>query len=688
MKYQDKTREQLIDELDALRGRISELEIAETAFTDEPKRVRQPDIMNSSGVASSISTQTIDINDLFSRDVTTTGSFDIRGDIWATTFGKVLQALPIPALMIDRTLSVVIANQACKRISLDHEKIQDCPFTSLFPNPSVARKAQSTTEEVFSTRRSLVIEGSLQYNERRIWGRLTFRSIRVIKVRFVLVLIEDLTAEKKQLASSMKHQRELQAANDRLHREIAERVKAEQMVRSAKERWQVLTQSLPLGLAVINKDGTFEYVNPKFIEIFGYDLNDVPSGRAWFRRAYPDPTYRHNVTATWIRDVKRAGPGEIRPRVFAATCKDGTEKIIHFIPVELPTRQQVMTCEDITERQQMVDALRQSENRFRELAELLPQFVYEVDLNFNFIFLNRAALEAGGYTLGDLDKGLNALDVFIPENMEAVQKDIARVLKGEHVGGHEYTVLRKDGTTFPTVSYTSPIVRDNKVVGVRGVGMDITDTRKAEDQLRASLKEKEVLLREVHHRVKNNLSVICSLLNLQSGYATDEPNRKTFEDLEARVRSMSMAHEMLYQSENLARLDVREYVGALVDHLVGSTSLGTPIKVRKEIQDLSFGLDTAIPVGFILTELVVNCLKHAFPDGRDGEIRIGLRSIGEKEFGLVVRDDGVGMPEGIDPENPQSLGLDLVNAFVEKLKGSMEIRRHNGMEVRVRFKEI
>lgn len=218
--------------------------------------------------------------------------------------------------------------------------------------------------------------------------------------------------------------------------------------------------------------------------------------------------------------------------------------------------------------------------------------------------------------------------------------------------------------------------------------LDITDRKKADEQIQASLKEKEVLLREIHHRVKNNLALVCSLLTLQSGYASDESHHQMFEDLEARIRSMAMAHERLYQSKSLASLNMSEYVNDLVDHLVAATSLGTAIEIRKEIEPLSFGLDTAIPIGFLLTELVSNCLKHAFPESRRGRIEVSLSSVGENGFELVVSDDGVGMPEEIDLENPESLGLDLVRAFVAKLKGSMEIARDRGTSVRVSFREV
>ena len=156
-----------------------------------------------------------------------------------------------------------------------------------------------------------------------------------------------------------------------------------------------------------------------------------------------------------------------------------------------------------------------------------------------------------------------------------------------------------------------------------------------------------------------------------------------------RIQSMALAHEKLYQSKNLADLNVQEFIGNLVDHLVtDNASLGTSISLKKDIDPVSFGPDTAIPLGFILNELVCNCLKHAFPEGSTGEIRISLRSLGEEEFELLVGDNGIGMPRGLDLHDSPSLGLNLVDLFTTQLKGTTEIKRNDGTEIRIRFKKV
>ena len=271
---------------------------------------------------------------------------------------------------------------------------------------------------------------------------------------------------------------------------------------------------------------------------------------------------------------------------------------------------------------------------------------------------------------------------------ERIGSLLDKTLKNGGIIETEARFRRRDGSDFDARVRMKSVDASDPSKGVISAVSDISELKQAEKQIEGFLEEKEVLLREIQHRVNNNLAIICGLLDLQCCNVKDEIHLKMFEGLEARVMSMAMAHEKVYAAENLAKLNVREYIDELVDHLVGLTKPGAKIQLRKEIDDLSFGLDTAIPFGFILTELVSNSLQHGFLNGKDGEIRIVLQSIDDNQFDLLVSDDGVGIAGEVDPENGKSSGLDLVYAFVDKLKGSMEISRDHGTRVRVRFKRI
>jgi two-component sensor histidine kinase/putative methionine-R-sulfoxide reductase with GAF domain len=206
-------------------------------------------------------------------------------------------------------------------------------------------------------------------------------------------------------------------------------------------------------------------------------------------------------------------------------------------------------------------------------------------------------------------------------------------------------------------------------------------------RLEASLQEKEVLLKEVHHRVKNNLQIISSLLSLQSKYITDERELDVFRESRDRVKSMSLAHERLYQSPDLAQIDFAEYIRDLVAHSFRSyRDRSALITLRIDADDVSPGLDTAIPCGLIINELVSNALKHAFPDNRTGEIRIGLHSENDQTI-LTVSDNGVGFPADLDFRDTDSLGLQLVTTLVEQLEGSIELDNREGTAFKITFTE-
>jgi len=205
----------------------------------------------------------------------------------------------------------------------------------------------------------------------------------------------------------------------------------------------------------------------------------------------------------------------------------------------------------------------------------------------------------------------------------------------------------------------------------------------------ASLKEKEVLLREIHHRVKNNMQVISSLLKLQSRNVKDEQQIEMLKESQNRIKAMALIHEKLYRSKDLANIDFNDYIKNLVNDLFISYKVSTgKITMKMNIEAVSFGIDTAIPCGLIVNELVSNSLKYAFPKGKDGEIKISLRTLEEGDIELIVSDDGIGVPKDLDFRNTESLGLRLITNLTEKqLQGKVELNRNKGTEFQIKFKE-
>jgi two-component sensor histidine kinase len=210
---------------------------------------------------------------------------------------------------------------------------------------------------------------------------------------------------------------------------------------------------------------------------------------------------------------------------------------------------------------------------------------------------------------------------------------------------------------------------------------------RSEQTVRASLREKEILLKEIHHRVKNNLQVISSLLNLQARYLPDPAARAIFSQSQNRVQSIALVHERLYESADLSHVNFGKYLSVLLENIFDTHDAASRgLSKIIDVGDANLTVDVAIPCGLIVNELVTNALKHAFPGGRTGTVRVSLRGSSDGAMDLTVQDDGVGMPPGIDPRNTVSLGLDLVVTFAEQLNAEMDIMSERGTSFRFRFR--
>ena len=349
----------------------------------------------------------------------------------------------------------------------------------------------------------------------------------------------------------------------------------------------------------------------------------------------------------------------------------------------------VVSSRDITKRKQTEEMLRNIEKRFRKILEDVSNIAIQVyDEERRTTFWNKASEKLYGYTQNEaLGKKLE--DLIIPSSM---QKEVKRLIHrwleyGEKIPAGEAILVDKNGKDVPVFSSHS-MNETSEGKELFCIDVDLKSLKQAEKQIKASLKEKEVLLREIHHRVKNNMQVIISLLRMHSRRIDDPRLGEIFNECRDRIYAMSLIHEALYQSEDLAQIDFGVYIKKLCRNLnqaYGASTKGIAITV--EVCNVTLGMDQGIAVGMVISELVANAFKHAFPEGNGGSVSIRLSGLSEEEIELIVEDDGIGLPPEIDILKSPSLGLDLaVAAVTRELNGDIKVERNGGTRFVIHFK--
>jgi len=323
-------------------------------------------------------------------------------------------------------------------------------------------------------------------------------------------------------------------------------------------------------------------------------------------------------------------------------------------------------------------ALEKSEERFRRVVEFSPTAMVMVDADGTIEMVNAQTERMFGYDRSEMLG--QPMEMLVPErfhrNYPSLRRAFFRAPRSRPMGTAKGLCgLRKDGSEFPVEIGLNPIETDDGVHVLSAI-MDMSEREQTEASIRAALAEKDVLLGEIHHRVKNNLQIVCSLLDLQSGRIGDPRVAEMLRDSQNRVKSMALIHQTLYQSNDFAQIDFASFLQSLGTSLMSSYGLEPGrIDLRIEADGPGLPLNAAIPCGLIVNELIANALKHAFPDRRRGVISIGFDGVGDDRARLTVADDGIGIPESTDFAKAETLGLQLVHILSDQLQGELDVRR-------------
>lgn len=341
----------------------------------------------------------------------------------------------------------------------------------------------------------------------------------------------------------------------------------------------------------------------------------------------------------------------------------------------------IWVVSDVSERRQSDAALR----KLSQAVEQSPAVVVITDLEGTIEYVNPKFSEITGYSRSEAI-GQNPRILKSGEMPSDAYRELWTTITSGREWRGEFHNRRKDGSLYWEYASISPIRdADGSITHYLAVKEDVTDRKNAEAQLKQSLQEKEILLKEIHHRVKNNMQVISSLLDLQAQKIQDATLITMFQESQQRVKSMALVHEKLYQTENLSCIDFGDYIATLANELMSMWHMDTRnVAMKTSAISASLDVDAAVPCALILNELVTNCCKYAFPDDRPGSIEVDFYRQ-DSRYVLTVRDDGIGLPEGFDPAASETLGLQLVSVLAKQLRGNVLLNSQNGTEVTVSF---
>jgi len=432
-----------------------------------------------------------------------------------------------------------------------------------------------------------------------------------------------------------------------------------------------------VGVYQTTVDGNIIFVNESLVNMFGFE------SREEMMKVKSPSRYKNSKDREFITQ-KLMKKGGLKDHEVEMLKKSG-ESINVILSANIDDGIISGVLVNITERKKAEEALKKSETKYRAIFENVQDVFYQTDNEGNIIEISPSIERYSGFTREELIGKPVEMVYVDPEDRKDLLKAIHE--RGEVV---DYEVrLKTKNNSLIYVSTNAHILFDsnNQLIGIEGSLRDITERTKMEEEIKKSLEEKEMLLKEIHHRVKNNLMVISSLLNLQSRYIKDKEALSIFKESQSRAKSMALIHEKLYSSTDLKRIDFGDYIRTLSSDLF-QTYVADPsrIKMNINVENIMLDINTAIPLGLIVNELVSNSMKHAFPNGRNGELNIDFHTK-DDNLVLMVSDDGVGFPEDLDYKNTDSLGLQLVNSLTGQIDGNIELDRSKGTAFKITFTE-
>lgn len=629
------------------------------------------------------------------RDITEQKEADIEIENQYFNYRNLLDYSPVAYVIHDHGVCLYVNNALMDLMKVKTKNQILGKFMLDFFKPSDRKRGMERIQEIYTSKRGL--DKFFTYTISDAKKNDIDIEIKSVKIKFnnkdcILSLVNNLTEQQQREKEKVKTQI-TESTNKQLQKEIKERKDAEKnltdktahlsaifessthLIWSVNEELKVTsfnknffnTVKLQQGINIkpgykidehlnTNRDQYIQFWYTKYAEAFKgkkleFEKEDINNGRKVYRKVFINPIFNE------YNEVKEI------------SC----------------------IASDITDSKIYEQKLINQTGKLSAIFDSSHHYIWTIDregkltsFNKNYYDLITSIYNTKPFLGIVLNRGVLAND---KEYTELLQFHYDKSFRGLATS-FETETRDKDNKIIYLEVFFNPIYENEKVVEVSGIAHNITEKKHVQQRMEVSLKEKEVLLREVHHRVKNNMQVISSILNLQSSYVSDEYALTLLKESQNRIKTMAYIHESLYQNKSFSSVDFSDYVYTLVNNIVQSYSASTEkIKLELNIDKVSLSLDSSIPAGLIINELITNAIKHAFPGDKQGIITFNLRCENNFVF-LELKDNGVGFAPGIDFENSHSLGLQLVNTLIEQIEGQLKFKskKDQGTEVLVTFK--
>lgn len=450
-----------------------------------------------------------------------------------------------------------------------------------------------------------------------------------------------------------------------------------------KNRFQLLAENSTDMISTHLEDGSYTYVSPSSEEVFGYKPKELV-GEDAFTYIYKEDKAR--VAESREYTLKTGEPSKVE---FRKKTKGGGYKWVESViksvesSVHSENTRILASTRVISDRKEYEEKLRHEITFIDTVLDFLPNIFFMVDSQLTIIRWNQNLTDRFGYSESEI-QDMNPLNFFRDKDHGRVKRKIKEVFENGEAQ-IEADLLTKEGDAIKHSLSAQRFMIDNEVYMI-GTSIDISQQHQMMKELERSNEEKQVLLKEIHHRVKNNLAVVSGMLQLQAMESEDPTLSEKLTDSQLRIQSIASVHELLYKSKSFSRIEMQQYLSELINSIHETNATYQKIDVIKNIEPVELNINQAIPCSLIANEIITNAFKHAFPDNKDGQITISLTER-QGQVKLTIADNGKGVQDKIDFENPESLGIQLIDILKNQLDAKLNIRSSQGTTFHLSFQK-